>query len=243
MICHCIFPMHNHYAVWYFFKSPDPVQKTIHICMSADSFQYLDSGIDRDILSKQLYTLCTLNQFSSKRSDCLISHKTDRAFRTPQIVLQMMPDPSCFAHTGCRQDNFRFCIKVDLSGLVTGNRRLQTPEQQRIDPLIYQFHCFLIKTSFDIFIKHIRSFDCKRTVHIYFKSRKFRKQILFFDLTDKVQNLLRTSNRKRRNHHIAAFLECLSQNPCKLSHIIWNILTMCTVSVCRFDHQIVCLFY
>ena len=123
-------------------------------------------------------------------------------------MFQVMPDTSGLTHTGSRQDYFRFRIKINLSGFITGNRCLESLEQQWVNSLIDKRHCVFIKASFDIFIKHIGRFNCQRTVYIHFKSREFRKQILFFYLSDKIQDFLRTSYRKRWDYYIASFLEC-----------------------------------
>ena len=89
----------------------------------------------------------------------------------------------------------------------------------------------------------MRCFNCKRAVHIHFKARKLRKQILLLDLTNKIQQFLRTANRKGRYDNIAAFLKCLPKDSCKFCHIIRYLISVRPVAISGFNHNIVCGSY
>ena len=73
---------------------------------------------------------------------------------------------------------------------------MQSRKYQWIDPCIHKSKCLLIKAFPHIFSKYLRRLDCQRTVQINFKIRILTQQSLFFDLTDKIQHLLRSSYRK-----------------------------------------------
>ena len=53
-------------------------------------------------------------------------------------------------------------------------------------------------------MKNIRCFNCQRTVDVDLKIFKFRQQMLGLNTSQKIEHLLRTANRKRRNDQIAA---------------------------------------
>ena len=110
-----IVAMHNEYMRRLLLEMIDPVQKTVHICMSADSGKDCDAGIYFNIFTKKFYTIRTFYQFASKRSYSLISYKKNGTFSSPEIVLQMMADSSGFTHTGSGKDDLWLLVEVDHS--------------------------------------------------------------------------------------------------------------------------------
>ena len=68
--------------------------------MSGKSYELRDLSLNIDGLAKELNLLCAINNGSSGSSYGLISNKQDCALRSPQVVLKMMPDPSCITHSG-----------------------------------------------------------------------------------------------------------------------------------------------
>ena len=60
-------------------------------------------------------------KLSAKCSCRLISDKKDGAFRSPEVMLQMMLDPSGLTHTTGRKDHLRIRVEVDVLGILTGN--------------------------------------------------------------------------------------------------------------------------
>ena len=85
-----------------FLEPFQPAQQAILIRMPADPLQDLDLGVDFHRFTEQLNKLCPFHQLSSQGSGRLIPYKTDRTLLSPQIVLQMMPDPSRLTHAGSR---------------------------------------------------------------------------------------------------------------------------------------------
>src|SRR5699024_796097 len=103
-----------------------------------------DLGIYVDLFSEKLDLCCPFDQRSSKSSHRLIAYKKNGAFLSPEIMFQMMFDPSCIAHTAGGQDHFRFLVKVNGLGFVAGHRQLQPGESYRVDPLADQIHSLLV---------------------------------------------------------------------------------------------------
>ena len=89
--------------------------------MAADAVQFTDLCPHFDLFTKEFYFICPFNDRSSQCSDCLISDKKDGAFRSPEVMLQMMLDPSGLTHTTGRKDHLRIRVEVDVLGILTGN--------------------------------------------------------------------------------------------------------------------------
>ena len=155
--------------------------------MTADSFQRFNSGSHLNSLAKQLDNRRSLDQFSSERTDRLITYKKNRTFFSPEIMFQMVPDSARLTHPGSGYNDFWSAVKIDQFGIITRHRKLQPRKHKRVNPLIHQFHCLFIKTISLILCKHTGCLNRKRTVHIHIKVREITQQILLFDLTDKIQ--------------------------------------------------------
>ena len=107
-----------------------------------------------------------------------------------------MFDSTGITHTARRNNYLAVFVKVDCFGIVTCDRGFQSREHQWVDALIYKCHGFFIKTVINMFIKNGCRFVCKRTVHINFEIIMSVNASFFFDLTDEIKHLLRTSYRK-----------------------------------------------
>ena len=127
--------MHHNHTIRFVFKAFQPIKESLLIRMSANSFQDFNFGIHGNTVPEKLHRLRPFNQLASQRSNRLVSHKTNRTLWTPQIVFQMVPDSSRFTHAGCRNNHLRLLVKVDQLRLLTGNRRLKTRKNQRVDSL------------------------------------------------------------------------------------------------------------
>ena len=113
MIRHLILAMDYNHTFRFLLEPVKPIQQPVHVRMSADSSQNLNLRIHGDIFPEQLHTLGALNQLAPQSPHSLIPHETDGTLGTPQIMFQMVPDTSRLAHTGRRQDYFRFLIEIN----------------------------------------------------------------------------------------------------------------------------------
>ncbi len=80
--------------------------------------------------------------------------------------------------------------------------------------------------------------DSERAVHIDREAVVPLHQPVLLDMTDQVEQLLRTSHRKRRQNDIAPTVQRLLDNACQVGHMVVN-LAMQTISVGGFHHDII----
>ena len=62
------------------FKSPQPFQQALPVCMAADAVQFTDLRSHFNLFTKEFYFICPFNDRSSQCSDCLISDKKGPCF-------------------------------------------------------------------------------------------------------------------------------------------------------------------
>ena len=87
-------------------KDPDsrirllyPLQQSVLVSMAAERIDLGDLSAHLDLLSEELYKFCSFEKFIPDCTLALISDKQHSALRSPQIVFEVMPDPSGFAHS------------------------------------------------------------------------------------------------------------------------------------------------
>ena len=217
----------------------DPAIQTILICMTADTGQYTDLCLYFNIFTKQLHMLRTFYNGAAQCSVRLVSNKQNGRFLSPQIMLQMMLDTSGITHTAGRNDNLRFLVKVDHLGFISGNCCLQSRKTNWIDTSIYQIKRIFVKV-FHLLHKNTGSLNCQRTVHVYLKIIVSVDQLIFLDLTDKIQHFLRPAHCKCRNNHITAPVKGLLDHIRQILNIVRS-RSMAAVAISGFHHDIVCI--
>ena len=104
-------------------KTLNPANQAFLICMTTDTGQNFNVRLNFHRLAKKLHFVRALHQRTTQCADCLIAHEQNCAFRSPQIVLQMMTDTPRLAHTGRGENHLRLIVKIDHFRLVTGNRK------------------------------------------------------------------------------------------------------------------------
>lgn len=90
--------MTHKYLFRFFRKGSCPFHQSLIIRMTADTRKNFDLGIDLNLFSKQFDFFYTFYQCPSRRTDCLITNKQNRALRSPQIMFQVMFDPAGITH-------------------------------------------------------------------------------------------------------------------------------------------------
>ena len=208
--------------------------------MTADTRHLTDLCAYSNRLTKQFNFGRTFDQGTAKRSDCLITDKQDRIVRIPQIMFQMVFDSTGIAHTTCRNDHLAVFIKVDRFGIIAGNGSLESREHQRVDALFDQCHSFFIKAVINMFIKDRCRFICQRAVDIDLKVIVSVYTSFFFNLSDKIQHLLRTSDCKRRNDYASSTVKGMLDHFGEHCHIIRTV-TVTSVTVSGFHDYIICI--
>ncbi|OQA23802.1 MAG: hypothetical protein BWY61_01371 [Firmicutes bacterium ADurb.Bin354] len=196
--------MYNKYHVRLLTDILQPLYQSLFIGMTAHSGKCLYLRTDFDIFSEKLDLFLTINKYASQCSFSLIADKKDGAFRSPEIMFEMMPDSARITHSGSRYDNLGLGIKVDHLGFVTGYAQMQIGKCDGINPLINKCSGFIRKTAVYIFTEDFRCFNSKRTVHKYGKIRYVAYEPLCLDLSDIIEHLLSTSDCKGRDNHISA---------------------------------------
>ena len=117
-------------------------------------------------------------------------------------MFQVVFDTAGFAHTGSGNNDLRLSIKIDGLGLITGDCQMKVREPDRADTGIDECHGVIVKAGLKVLIKNRSCFNGQRTVYI---NRKIKVQKLpFFDVTDKIQELLGSSDCKCRDDQIAS---------------------------------------
>ena len=124
----------------------------------------------------------------------------------------MVPDTSRVTHAACRKDHLRPRIVVDLLGFLHTFRQVQIGGPERIDSLPQQISRFSIEIFRLALHENSRRRLSKRTVQIDWPAVVALHQPLLLDLADRVQKLLRSADRERRNDHAAAPVKGALQN-------------------------------
>ena len=125
----------------------------------------------------------------------------------------MVADPSCFTHTGCGKNYLRGILEIDRLGFITRDGKPKPRKCNRINALFHQCHGILIKAVQFIFMENTGCLYCEWTIHINREILMIFYKLLFFDLAEKIQDLLRSPDCKGRNHHVTATVKGLLQNP------------------------------
>ena len=152
-------------------------------------------------------------------------------------MFQVVFDTAGFAHTGSGNNDLRLSIKIDGLGLITGDCQMKVREPDRADTGIDECHGVIVKAGLKVLIKNRSCFNGQRTVYI---NRKIKVQKLpFFDVTDKIQELLGSSDCKCRDDQIASAFQCGIDDRSQFRCIVrWCIVI--TVAIGGFHDHIVC---
>ena len=207
--------------------------------MSAHTRKLFDLRLDLDLLTKELNLVGALNDTSSQCTDCLISNKQDRTFRSPKIMFQMMPDTAGLTHAGGGDDHLRFIVKVDGLGFVTGDRKLQSRKRNGIDIRLHQLQCLTGKTVQTIVLENTRCLHGQRGIDEYGEILMPFHQSFHLDLSKVEQKLLCTPDREGRNHNVTAPIKGFLQDLSQLTLIIHLLLGMQPVSVGGLHHYVI----
>ena len=98
--------MVDKYHARFLFKTIQPADEHISICMTADAVQLLDVCIYLNGFAKEFYFLSAIDDNLPQCANSLIPYEQNGAFSAPQVVFQVMTNTSCFTHTAGRENYF-----------------------------------------------------------------------------------------------------------------------------------------
>ena len=105
-------------------EAAEPFDQPVFVRMTAHAHQLFNLRPYLNGLTEKLHLVDSVHKQSAQRSHRLIPHKQNGTFRSPEVMLQMMPDTSGIAHSGSGNDDFRRLVKVDFPGFLAGNGKL-----------------------------------------------------------------------------------------------------------------------
>ena len=202
-----IIAMHEEDTVRRLLVGTDPVHEAELIRMARHIGHLRDLRLHRHLLTEELHVIGTIHQRPAQRALRLVAGENDGRLRTPEIVLDVMADTTRIAHAGGRDDHLRRLVKVDGLRLLERDGEVQPAEGNRVDALIHDGTRLIIIALIEILREDMRRIDRQRTVDIDREVVMPDDEMLLFDLTEKVQQLLRTTHRKCRHNDIAAPIE------------------------------------
>ena len=97
-----------------------PLQQVAAVSVRTKAGEVDNSGTDGDLFPEKLDRFCTFQQTAAERALCLIAHEDDGAFRSPEIVLEMVTDTACVTHARGRDNDFGGAVFVQGTGLLGG---------------------------------------------------------------------------------------------------------------------------
>ena len=241
MVLGLIFAVHHEHTLWFLLKGVHPPQQTFSVRMAGHAGELAQFCLHLNRFTEQFYRRGTFQQGAAQRAHRLIAHEQNGALRPPQIVLEVVADAACLAHTAGREDDLWHAVCIDHAGFITGHRDAQPREGDRINAFFQQSAGVRIKAVRVGIFKDAGRLDGKRAVNVHREVAVPLHKALFLDLTDKVEHLLRAAHRKAGNDHIAAPVKGALQDLRQLAHIV-RLRAVAAVAVGRFHKGVVRLF-
>ena len=197
-----------------------PGEKSINISMTAYTWKLSYTSCNPDSLTKELYTLCAVNKCSAQCIARLISNEKNSILFFPKVMLKMMLDTSCLAHTAGRNDDLGTRILINSTRIIAAYSPYKVCEADRIYTLTHKSKSFLVIAAFTVADKYIRGLICKRAVNVNRESIMTFYKSLRLDMAYEIEHFLCPADCKRRNYNTAATIKSLLKNSCKGRSIV-----------------------
>ena len=217
----------------------DPIHQMVVVGVGAEALEIHHLGPDGYLLTEQLHTGSAVQQGTAQRTGRLEAHEHDAALRPPQVILQVVPDAACVAHTGGGQDHLGGAVHIQQLGLLHRLRQVQAGEAEHMGAVLHQRQRLLVQIAPQVAAEDGGGPLGQRTVHIHWEVLHGLHQILILDLPDKVQQLLGAAHGEGGDHHVAAPAQCLVDDLGQLVGIAPH-LRVVAVAVGTLHHHIVC---
>ena len=230
----------KHMAGCSLFELVNPVQQMIPVGMGAESLEIDDFGPDSHLIAKQLHAFRALQQMAAQRAGGLEAHKHHGAFRTPQVIFQVMADAAGIAHAGGGDDDLGRGVRVQLLGLVGGLCQMQAGKIEHVGAVLYQCQRIIVQIAPQVAAEDGGGRLGQRAVHIHIKIGVGLHKALVLNLADEIQQFLRAAHRKGGDYHIAALGHGFVDDLCQLAGIAPH-LGMVAVAIGALHHHEVCL--
>ena len=158
--------------------------------MAGHAGQLTDLGLYLDGLTEQLDRVHPFDEGAPQGAHGLKAHEQDRAFRPPQVVLEVVADASGFAHAAGGQDDLGRAVCVDHAGVIAGHADAQPRHVDGINALFQQSAGLSVKAVGVCIPEDAGSLGGQRAVNVHREVAVSLHKALFLDLTDKVEHLL-----------------------------------------------------
>ena len=146
-------------------KGADPSQQAVPVGMGGEPLEVDDAGLHGDLFPKELDRLHPIQQPAAQSPLALIAHKDYGALSSPQVVLEMVPDPSGIAHAGGRDDDLWGPVQVQILGLLAGLRNIESREPEE-RPAPQSLNGLLIQIAMQVPGENLSGLTGQRRVHI-----------------------------------------------------------------------------
>ena len=102
-----------------------PCVEPVNISVTAYACKHEYLCLYAYFLTEQLDCLCAFYKASAECIERLIAHEKNGVFGLPEVVLEVVLDASCFAHSAGGNDYLRDAVKVYCTGFITCGRKFQ----------------------------------------------------------------------------------------------------------------------
>ena len=82
------------------------MKKVVVITVGTEAVDLLDVGVNFSHPTVNSHLACTVQELAAQGTLCLITHKEDGGVGPPDVVLEVMLDPTPSTHARGRQDEF-----------------------------------------------------------------------------------------------------------------------------------------
>ena len=227
-VLHLVLAVDHEHPPGLFRKGVHPAQQTVLVRVAGHAGQLTDLGLYLDGLAEQLDRVYPFDEGAPQGAHGLKAHEQDRAFRPPQVVLEVVADASGFAHSAGRQDDLGRAVGVDHAGVIAGHADAQPRHVDGVDALFQQRTGLGVKAVGVCIPEDAGGFGGQRAVNVDREVAVSFDKAFFLDLPQKIQHLLRAAHRKAGHHHVAAPVKGALQNFCQFCHIVrpWGVVAV-----------------
>ena len=219
-------------------EAGDPFQQMIPVRVGAEAGKVLQAGPDGDLLAEELHALRSLQQLAAQGALSLEAHEEDCTFRTPEVVLQVVPDAARVAHAGGGDDDLGGPVLVQGLGLLAALRGVEVGEAEHVLALSHQPHRVVVHVAPKVPVKNGCGLFRQGRVDVNREVRAGVDQVLFLDFPDKIEELLGPAHGEGGDDDVSSPGHGLVDDPGQLVGIA-PVLRMVPVAVGGLHHHVV----
>ena len=171
------------------------------IRMRAEAIQRHHLGAALHRLAEDVDRVLPVPQATPQRALGLESHEQNGVPRLAQTVFKVVQDAPALAHARCRDDDARGLALVERARLIGGHQIAQAVEAERRAILLLERAARLVVEAFRMMPERLRRAPRHRAVH---EDRHFAHHVALHQIVQRRDQLLRASDRERRDQHAPA---------------------------------------